>query len=171
MLASHNHAKPHTLAHNSGEHSDNVGGATQHPANMKSRHTTPARCKAKTAHQQAHIIARNPAVQLHPEHSRNQVGSWEQSVTMGSAQGAARSGPHLVKNSPFDHITQSCPMGRGEVAAALKGPVITPEGMVEWRRAAAAPRRRPTMNKSPRKICSSHAIRKSIFLKRYPKST
>ena len=46
FLASQNHAKPHTIAYNFGEYSDKVGGATQHPANKKSRHTSAAKCKA-----------------------------------------------------------------------------------------------------------------------------
>ena len=33
--------KPHTPADDSGEHSGTVGGATQHPAIIRSRHTTP----------------------------------------------------------------------------------------------------------------------------------
>jgi hypothetical protein len=54
-------------------------------------------------------------------------------------------------------------MGLGEVTAALKAPVITPGGMLEWQRAAAAPRRRPTMNKSPRKICPAAVFLKSTL--------
>ena len=42
------------------------------------------------------------------------------------------------------NFTNPSLMGLGKVAATLKEPLITPGGMLEWRRAAAAPRRRPT---------------------------
>ncbi|KAJ1482632.1 hypothetical protein T484DRAFT_1747478 [Baffinella frigidus] len=130
---------------------------------MRCRYTTPPKCKVPEQ-AKSRRIARNPTVQMHPGHRRDKRSSWEQAVSMSSAQEAARSGSPPVadsKNDSFNRNTQSAPMGRGKVAAALKRPVITPWGMAEWRRAAAAPRRRPTMNKSPRKICLGTAFRKS----------
>ena len=71
-------------------------------------------------------------MQLHPEHSKYAWTSREQAVTMGSAHDAARSGSHplRLKKRQKQTFTNSSPMGLSRVAAALKGPVITPGGYV-----------------------------------------
>jgi hypothetical protein len=114
-LASQHTSKPHTLADNSGEHYNKVGGATQHPATMRCRHTTPAKCKEQE-HAKSHRIARNPTVQMHPGHSRDKRSSWEQAVSMSSAQEAARSGSHPFrtrKTTPPITVQNLLPWGAG----------------------------------------------------------
>ena len=91
---------------------------------------------------------------------KDKRSSWEQSVT-GQRTGSRKMRVPPVPNSkmgPFDNSTKSSPIGREEVAAARKGLGITPGGTTKWRRAAAASRWLPTMNKSPQKICPGHAF-------------
>ena len=148
--------KPHTLADISGELSDKVGGATQHPAHMKSGTRVQRNAKRQLIKKYTRSHGIRPCSCSLTQETHGSKLSPRAAHRTPQDRDPARSG--LEKPQNKQDIAKSSPMGLGKVAAALEGPAITPESMVEWRRAAAAPRRRPTMNKSARKICLGDAF-------------